>query len=150
VVVSRITVKEAQAWAEGTKLTITALDVDLLEHMEAEVITQLSSAFDTVTWLDETTTPKLVRTIISKMYVSWVYNRQYSEDVDQGNNYAALLLLNATNLITGLLGGTIELPGLPDVAGSPVFYPTDASSSQIPTTDDPSLGPAAFSMGMVF
>jgi hypothetical protein len=148
--VSRITVKEAQAWAEGTKLIVTALDVDLLDHMEAEVITQLSSAFDTVTWVDEVTTPKLVRTIISKMYVSWVYNRQYSEDVDQGNNYAALLLLNATNLITGLLAGTIELPDTPDVAGSPVFYPTDASSAQLPTRDDPSLGPAAFSMGMTF
>jgi len=146
---SRITVAEAKAWADGTKLTISTLDADLLDHLEEETIRQLTG-FDATTWVDATTTPKLVRTIIAKLYVAWLYDRQYSEDIDQGSNYADRLKTNANNLIAGLIAGTIELPGVLDVSGSPTFYPTDASSAMTATTDDPSLGPAAFSMGMRF
>jgi len=147
---SRITAREAQAWVEGTKLTISTLDTDLLELLEEEVIQQLASITDTSIWIDSTSTPRLVRVIISKMYVAWLYDRAYSEDIEQGNNYADRLKDNAQMLMTGLLAGTIELPGVPDISGSPVFYPTDASSGMEPTSDDPSLGPAAFSMGMRF
>lgn len=147
---ARINKNQAQAWAEGTKLTIAALDLNLLAHIENEVIGRLNSAFDTSTWVDDVTTPVLVQTIISKMYVAWLYDRQYSEDIEQGSNYADRLKANAETLTMGLLDGTIEIPGIPDVAGSPVFYPTDASSAQPPTFDDPSLGPAAFSMGQRF
>ena len=147
---AHITVPEAQAWAEQTKLTISTLDTELEAHLAAEVITRLSSAFDTTTWTSDVTTPKLVRTIISKLYVAWVYDRQYSEDIEQGNNYADRLKQNAEGLMIGLIDGTIELPGLPDTSGSPAFYPTDASSAQEPTFLDPSLGPAAFSMGKRF
>jgi hypothetical protein len=144
-------VAEAKAWADGTKLTVTSLDVELEAHLAGEVLSQLDSAFDITLWVDDTTTPKLVRTIISKLYVAWIYDRQYSEDIEiQGSNYAARLKENADNLLAGLIAGTIELPGVEDVAGSPVFYPTDASSAMTPTVDDPSLGPAAFSMGMRF
>jgi len=146
----RISVAEAQAWAERTKLTIAALDLDLEANLAEEVVVRLGSAFDTSTWVSETTTPKLVRVIISKLYVAWEYDRQYSEDIEAGSNYASRLKDNAEMLMTGLIAGTIELPGLPDVSGSPTFYPTDASSSMVPTFDDPSLGPAAFSMGMRF
>jgi hypothetical protein len=147
--VARITRDEAQAWVEGTKFAISALDQNLCDHIEEEVIVQLASVFDTSTWTNETTTPKLIRTIIAKLYVAWLYDRQYSEDIEQGNNYADRLKLNAQNLIAGLLAGTISLPGIADT-GTAVFYPTDASSANVPTKDDPSLGPAAFSMGMSF
>jgi len=148
---SRISIAEAQAWAEGTKLTIASLDLPLLEHIEEEVVVQLGSITDTSdTWVDTLTTPKLVRTIISKLYIAWLYDKQYSEDIEVGNNYADRLKENANNLIAGLLAGTIELPGIVDISGSPVFYPTDASSAMEPTLEDPSLGPAAFSMGMRF
>jgi len=146
---AHISKEEAQAWAEGTKLTITALDLELEGHLAEEIIRQLSSVFDVAAWLDESTTPKLVRTIISKVYVAWLYDRQYSEDIEQGSNYADRLKQNAQVLLDALLAGTIALPGLVDNVG-PVFYPTDASSAQAPTFEDPSLGPAAFSMGMRF
>jgi hypothetical protein len=146
---SRITVQEAQGWAEGTKLTITTLDTNLLDHLEEEVIRQLASAFTVTAWIDATTTPKLVRTIISKLYIAWIYDKQYSEDVNVPSSYAARLKENANLLLAGLLAGTIELPGNLGVV-TPSFYPTDASSALTPTFDDPSLGPAAFSMGMRF
>jgi hypothetical protein len=149
--VAHITVAEAQAWAEGTKLTVTTLDTELEAHLAEEVIRQLDSAFDVTTWTSDSTTPKLVRTIISKLYVAWLYDRQYSEDIEQnGSNYADRLKENAAALLVGLIAGTIELPGVEDIAGSPLFYPTDESSAMTPTVDDPSLGPAAFSMGMRF
>src|SRR5262245_15537554 len=147
---ARISAEEARAWAEGTKLRISSLDSFLVAHVEAEVIGRLQVAFDTSTWTSNTTTPNLIRTIIAKFYVAWLYDRSYSEDIEQGNNYADRLKLDADLLMTGLLDGTIELPGVPSITGSPVFYPTDASSAQEPTFDDPSLGPAAFSMGMRF
>ena len=146
----RIVKEEAQAWAEGTKLRVSSLDLNLLAHIEAEIIGRLQSAFDTSTWLNNTSTPDLIRTIIAKTYICWLYDRQYSEDIEAGNNYADRLKANAELLMTGLLNGTIDLPGVPPITGSPVFYPTDASSAQDPTFDDPSLGPAAFSMGMRF
>lgn len=147
---AHITVGEAQAWAEGTKLTISSLNTELEAHLAEEVLRQLDSAFDITTWTDAVLTPKLVRTIISKLYVAWLYDRQYSEDIGPGSNYADRLKENANMLLAGLIAGTIELPGVVDIAGSPVFYPTDASSALTPTIDDPSLGPSAFSMGMRF
>jgi hypothetical protein len=147
--VSRILVTDAQGWVEGTKLTITSLDTNLLHQIEDEILGRLSS-FDSSGWTDNTNTPSLVKVIIAKLYVAWLYDRQYSEDIEGGNNYADRLKQNAELLMQGLLDGTIELPGTADTSSAPIFYPTDASSAQDPTFDDPSLGPAAFSMGMRF
>jgi hypothetical protein len=148
--VQLVTKERCQGWAERTKLTIAALDQDLLGSIQDEVLGRLGSIADVTTWITPTTTPTIVQVIISKMYMAWQYDRQYSEDIEGGNNYADRLKMNAEMLMIGLLDGTIGLPGLPDIAGSPVFYPTDASSAQAPTDLDPSLGPAAFSMGMRF
>jgi hypothetical protein len=148
--VARITVAMARAWAEGTKLVIDALDLDLLDHIENEVVARLNSIENTSTWIDSATTPPLVRTIITKLYVAWIYDRQYSEDIEEGSNYAERLRANAEALMLGLLDGTIELPGSTSETESPIFYPTDASSAQEPTFEDPSLGPATFSMGLRF
>jgi hypothetical protein len=143
----RITALQAQAWAERTKLPITALDTDLEDEIANEVFAQLP-LFDASTWVDEATTPRLIQVIIAKLYVAWCYDRQYSEDVDTTNSYAGALRANAALLIQGLNNGDVTLVGvLGTTAG---FYPTDASSAQVPTFDDPSLGPAAFSMGMRF
>lgn len=147
---SRITVNEAKAWAEPTKLTIAPLDVDLLDHLEEEVLRRVGVVVDTTSWVDAATTPKIVRTAISKFYVSMLYDRQYSEDIADGNAWAQRLAANAELLISGIVDGTIEVPGATSEAGQPVFYPNDASSAATPTFDDPSLGPAKFSMNMVF
>jgi hypothetical protein len=62
-----------------------------------------------------------------------------------------MLKENAGMLIQGLIDGTIEIPGVPPTSSpNPSFYPNDASSALEPTLEDPSLGPARFSMGKVF
>jgi len=147
---ARITVAEAQAWAEQTKLTIASLDTELLAHIEEEVLRRVGVSYDTTGWTTDSNTPKIVRTAISKLYVAFLYDRQYSEDIVEGSAWSDRLRENAEMLIAGLVDGTIEIPGEGGEAGTPSFYPTDTSSSQCPTTADPSLGPAAFSMGMTF
>jgi|SRR6185503_19134541 len=149
----RITTADAQGWGERTKLKLSTLDTDLLDQIESEILARINSVYDTSLWTDESNTPRLIRTIISKMYVSWIYNRQYSENQSETNEYAKLLIDNAEMLITGILDGTIEIvdPGvIPTTAQVASFYPNDVSSAQLPTAEDPSLGPAKFSMGKVF
>lgn len=141
-----ITVAEAQAWGEPTKITLDSLDSPLLEQIQTAVLGRLSSAHDTSSWISPATTPQLVRSVIAMLYMSWYYHRAYSED-EGDNQYAERLASNAQALITGLVEGTLDLPGVTTDAGQPSFYPNDASSALEPTFDDRSLGPAAFSMG---
>jgi hypothetical protein len=153
---ARITLAEAQAWVEATKFTITSItnppNSDMLTQLEEEVLARVGSTYDTSTWVDANTTPRLIRVAIAKLFVAWAYRRQYSESMgDVDAQYAFQLESNAELIISGVVNGTIELPGLPGQAtNSPAFYPTDASSSMEPTFDDPSLGPARFSMGQIF
>lgn len=149
---ARITPADAQGWGELTKLDLSNLDASLLNQIEAEILGRLSSAYDVTGWLNETNTPDLVKVIIAKTYVAWFYDRQYSENQNQGNDYAVLLRANAEALMTGLIDGTIDIPGIPQVGSGlgASFYPNDASSAMDPTLDDQSLGPAKFSMGKVF
>jgi len=148
---ARVTLNEVRAWVEPTKLPLSALDTELLAHLEEEALVRLSSTYDVDVWVDSGTTPKIVRTIISKLYASFYIDRAYSENQDDGNDYAIKLAENAEMLLTGLVIGDFEIPNNPpDNSSSPSFYPTNASSSQTPTLSDPSLGGPHFSLGKVF
>lgn len=149
---SRITQQQAAAWGEPSKMAtaLAALDVPLLDQLESELLGRISSyGIDTSTWISDTTTPKLIQTIIAKKYVSWLVDRQYSTDVDL-SAYAARLDANAELLMTGLASGQIDLPDTISTVSQPSFYPNDMSSGQTPTFSDPSLGGPAFSMGQTF
>lgn len=149
----RIAAGDAQAWAEGTKLPIEQLDPALLSQVEVRVVARLTAAFpdDIATWASPETTPDIVKSVIAMLYVAWFYDRQYSEEQESLNDYAVLLRSQAEELITGILDGSIVIPGIvvPTLDG-PAFYPDDASSSLCPTPYDRSLGDAKFSMGQVF
>jgi hypothetical protein len=150
--VVRIAATDANAWAEPTKLNITALDAALLDQIETQVLARLAPQFDVSTWADPLTTPKMVKFVIAMFYVAWYYDKTYSEDQEQGNDYAALLRAQAESLLQGILDGSVvlvELPGSTE-PGGPAFYPTDDSSAMCPTLADPSLGPAKFSSGQRF
>lgn len=148
---ARISLDDVKAWVESSKLNPQALDQDHLDQLETEILARLGSVYNTSTWVDKASTPRLVQVIIAKAYTGWLYDKSYSENQVVSNNYARLIKNNAEMLIQGILDGTIEIPGV--IAASPVapsFYPTDASSAQQPTFDDPSLGPANFSLGKTF
>jgi len=152
---SRITVQDAKGWVRTSKFTIGDLETELLEQIEEEVLSRLASAYAVSTWIDASTTPRLVRVIIAKMYVAYTYQKAYSEDEDSMPAYARSLLNNANDLMTGILDGTITLSdgaaSALDAERDPAFYPNDLSSSLCPGDfGDDSLGDAKFSMGRVF
>jgi hypothetical protein len=152
--VARISIEEAQAWSEPTKGTLSDLDAALLIQVEDQVMSMLaSSKYDISLWIDAASTPGLVRSIIAMDYVAWLYDRQYSEDSDEGNAWAKMLRATVLANINGILDGTFTLDGIPVVAegqGTASFYPNDESSAACPTWGDTSTGPPKFSMGMRF
>lgn len=152
---AHISVDEAQAWLETTKLSLSALDTVQEDLIATQVIARVVSAYpdDAPTWTNETNTPKLVRSIIAMMYCGWFYDKQYSENPED-NAYADRLRAAAEALILGIVAGTTdiaEVPGLP-LIGEPAFYPTDLSSAPdaVPSVEDPSAGPPMYSIGKVF
>lgn len=152
---AHITVAEAQAWLESSKLTLPSLDTQQEAQIASQVLARVVSAYPEAapTWIDSATTPSLIRSIIAMMYTGWYYDKTYSENPED-NAYADRLRARATELIEGIVAGSIdieEVEGLPSI-GTPVFYPTDASSAPDakPTEADPSAGPPLFSMGKIF
>jgi hypothetical protein len=75
--------------------------------------------------VDSGGTPGLAKTIIAKMYVAWLIDRQYSED-EGLSDYATLLRTSATVLLDGILSSEIDIPGaVVNSDGLPSSYPTD-------------------------
>lgn len=146
----RINVDDVRAWVESTKLDPQALDLFLLQQLEEEVLAKLAIVYDTSGWTNEGNTPKLVKVIIAKTYAGWFYDKLYSENQSEPNEYAQMLKDNAKMLIMGIVDRTVEIPGATTSSAEASFYPNDASSALEPTFDDPSLGPAKFSLGRVF
>lgn len=153
---ARIEVADVQAWVEVTKFTVKeplpTTDANLLGQIETETVSRLSGTYaeEYPTWIDHTSTPPIVKVIIAKLFAAWMYRKAYSESLaEEDAAYAAKLEMNAEMLISGLIDGTIDIPGGGSDVG-PVFYPTDASSAMRSTRADPSLGPSKFSMGMTF
>lgn len=147
-----ISVAEAQAWIEPTKLTLSVLEPELEAQVTTLIFSQLLGTFQTNTWVSAASTPKVVRTIIAMHYVAWTYDKYYSDDAEN-NAYADKLRTYANIMLAQLVAGTLELEELPDAnAGisSPSFFPNDASSAREPSELYPSDGPPSFTMGTVF
>jgi len=130
----RITLADVQAWLEPTKLTLPTIDPALDLQVETQLLAQLEAGFDVTAWTNSTTTPEIIRTIMAMEYASLVYDKQYSEDSDQTNPYAARLDMMANDLLQGTLTGSVTVDGY--IAASdhsgPDFYPTDTSSAPDP------------------
>jgi hypothetical protein len=164
---AHIVVADAQTWLEGTKARLTSLDPNLESQISIMILGRMVDTFDTTivaSWVDNNTTPEIVRQIIAMTYAGWYYDRQFSEQVigagTQASNvttYGMLLRQYAETLLEGVISGSIILVEVPldEPQTLPVFYPTDTSSTTdalINNTDpdDNSLGPAAFGMQKVF
>lgn len=146
---ARVVVEEVRAWGERTKLNIETLDNYMLDQIETEILQRLQAQIDTSTWIDPASTPALIRSIISRKYFAAVYFRAYSEDDGTTENtYATKLDATAEMLISGIMDGSIIVEGVTTDVTTISFYPTDSSSAMTSTIDDPSLGPAFFSMSM--
>ena len=127
-----ITLQEAQAWGEKTKLTPAwkdGLDELLLAQVQDEVLGYIAAVADTSSWTTSATTPGLIKTLIAKFYIAWLIDRQYSEDEDL-SAYAALLRASATSLRDAIVNSDVDIPGV--IVGNagdglPSSYPTDST-----------------------
>lgn len=150
---SIITLSDAQAWAEPSKLDITDIDDSLLSQVSNILFGTLQSSFGTDLWVDAASTPKLIRNILAMKYVAWIYNRTYSQN-DELSAYATLLNMESDKLIAGIISGALTLVDVPvgvdQGLNKPGFYPTDSSSAQLANVDDYSLGGPKFSLGRTF
>jgi hypothetical protein len=162
--VQRIEPADVQAWCEPTKLPIGELDDALDVQVETYVIAKLEPGFDASTWTSPTSTPVIIKQVIAMKYASLLYDRQYSEDSDASNAWAARLDMMAEDLIAGMLDGSVTVDGYVTTQdhADPVGYPNDTSSTPMPSgppnvqwspnhvIGDPAAQPPAFSVGMRF
>jgi hypothetical protein len=156
---SHIVVQDAQAWVNDSKLTVDlgTLDTDLEPQIAVQILARLRQHFGAVvdTWIDASSTPREVRTIIAMKYVGWLILRIYAGE-ETLIAYANKLIKYADIELDAIIGGdTIIVETDPTgtlTAGytRPVFFPNDASSLVEPTDDNPSDGGPAFLMGTVF
>lgn len=146
---------EMQSWLESSKLAPQFVDIDedLATQIGTMIKSRLAPIYTVANWTTANNTPKLVRTIIAMHYVAWIYDKTFSVDSDETNDYAALLRSTADANILALISGAVILeedPLTTSDTGTPVFFPNDTSSANPPSEDFPSDGGPAFMMGTVF
>lgn len=111
-------------------MTLTNVDTELAETARLIALARLASVYDTTTWVDVATTPKLVRAIISMFVSAWEYQRAYGEEED--SSYGRRRERQAYDLLDNIVSGELaleEYPGAIDSMGSPSFYPSDESNA---------------------
>ena len=162
-----ISVADVQTWLEPVKSNIDSIDPTMEQHISGLVLGRLLDSFShsllpLSAWVDEASTPLLVRQAIAMLYAAWYYDRQYSEVAAKegagfGTAYGALLRQSVEQLIAGLISGAIllqeEQPSGPTTV--PLFYPDDVSSTDDALrnntdSNDVSLGPVMFGVSKVF
>jgi hypothetical protein len=156
---SRITLPDAQAWINDSKLVVHlgTLDTDLEAQVTEGVLSRLRAKFSTIVdlWVDPATTPREIRNIIAMRYVGWLIARVYASE-ESLMAYSNKLLKISDLEIADLLSGDTQLvldesgQGLVNAYMAPVGFPDDASSNTCPTDDNPSDGGPYFLMGKVW
>lgn len=111
-------------------MSLAAVDPQLSESARLIALGKLSSVYDTTTWVDTGTTPRLVRAAISMLVAAWEYQRAYGEEED--STYGRRRERQAYDLLDGIVNGDITLEEYPEIgaeSGTPVFYPNDLSNA---------------------
>ncbi len=141
-----INIDDVQSWFTTDRLLLEA-DDDLKEetNVSNEVTSTVASRYDTSLWVDRTTTPTLIKSIISARVAAVRYREHYADQLEE-ENYADWLDNWFTMTLDGIVSGQIQLLDATDLttaltSAGPEFFPTDTSS----VTE-----PAKFSMGKTF
>lgn len=127
-----ISLEQVQAWLSKTKLHISQVDPQFESTATNMILGSLTELYDISTWIDEASTPALVRDSIAMLVAAWTYQRTYSEDDPDGSAYAKWLEANAYKLRDGIKLGIIDLqevPGLAVSTGAASFWPDDSTET---------------------
>lgn len=149
---SYITKEGVNAWADGSKLSLTVLDGELETSVASQVLARVSQAYDVSSWTDSSNTPQLIKSVMAMMYMGYYYQRVYSEDT-QLNNYGIYLIERAEKMLDNIVTGVVDIGVIP-IGGADTMtassFPNDLSSANEPTMDNPSFGGPKFTMGQIW
>lgn len=151
---------EVQQWLEKTKFTVVEVDEELEASAKDLVFSSAARLYDTALWVDEASTPSLIRKVMSMLVAAWTYEAALSEATTDTNQYAALLEQRAMLLLAGINEGTIDLVDVPGTVGAssgPAYWPTAETGSiqqydaaGLPIGPDQYSEDIKFTMGMRF
>lgn len=134
-----ISIEEANAWADKSKLILGDLDNGLESSIADQVLNRVSQAYDVSGWLTTETTPTIIKKIIAMLYVAWYYERAYSEDGGE-NTYSERLFQQAEALISGIVAGSLTVSDSTPLATAPVSSGTASGE----------FGEPRFTMGQIW
>ena len=131
-----IEVGDVQSWFTEDRLQLEYSD-ELPEetNVSNEVLAKISKRYDVTLWVSVTTTPALVKSVISAQVAAIRYRKQYADQLaDEVNNYADWLDNWAMTTLDGIVDGSIPLLDIvtdeelviAQESASASFYPTDA------------------------
>src|SRR3972149_4238239 len=126
-----VTFEEVQQWIQDTRLALDIVDPELENSAFSRVQGALALRYDTNIWTDSTTTPDLIRSIVSMLIAAWTINRAHAETVGERDAYGVHLESSAMLLLGGLADGSILVDdtAVGDYSAvQPGFWPTDVAT----------------------
>jgi hypothetical protein len=150
-----VTPAEVQQWIQDSRLTIAAVDPPLESSAYSRVVGALALRYTTGSWTDATTTPPLVRSIISMLVAAWTINKAHAETVGDVDAYGVHLESSAMVLLGGLADGSILVDDVVTgdySTGQPAFWPTDLATTVAEEEgwDAEGAAPLLFTTGKLF
>jgi len=144
--VALITTDDVQSWFTTDRLQLEVTD-ELSEepNISAEVLGTVSSRYDTSAWISSSTTPQLIKSIISARVAAVRYRKHYADQLDE-LFYADWLDDWAETLMEGVVSGSVEL--LDVTEEETAAAQAAASASFVPNDDTEET--SKFTMGMSF
>lgn len=146
---------EVQQWIQDDRLQVTDVDPVLESSAFSRVEGALSLRYDTSTWTGTTTTPALVRSVISMLMAAYIMNRSHAEVTADVDSYGIHLESSALELLGALADGSITIGD--DITGTystgqPRFFPNDLATSiaEDEGWDAEGAAPLMFTTGKVF
>lgn len=105
-----IATSDVNAWLDIKKATITLLEGALLDQVTSYVLGSISNRYATGGWTGPTTTPLIVKRILSMFYAGYYYLKIYSTD-SEPSDYGEMLLRDAQILLDSVLNGNVLIIG---------------------------------------
>lgn len=145
-----IAASDVQAWITTDRLLVDASDLSEEPNVSAEVLAKVSVTYDVSAWVSTSTTPNLIKSVISARVAAIRYSKHYADQLDE-LLYADWLNNWVISILEGIINGSIPLLDTvtddelttAQVAASVKFFPTDISSA-----DD--ANPPKFTMAQEF
>lgn len=128
-----ITLDDVQSWFTTDRLSLELTD-DIPEesNISPQVLAVVSNRYDTSTWIDPTSTPRLIRSVIAARVAALRYRKVYADQMEGEFEYSTWLEEWALTTLNGIADGSLPLLDVPtddlteaQSAASISFFPTD-------------------------